>query len=587
NGLSNAATAAVLALGIGLLSWPLRGQPALRHRLWILVLLKLLMPPFWNVPLAWPSAPSVARPAAASVVELVEMELDAPTINAPEVDPRTPTLTPPARALGWLAHRPDLPTWPDWSRFVAGLWLAGSCVTLAIVVTRVRRFQRVVLSATRPASPDVRELVADLADRIGLSRLPSVCWVKGPVSPMIWGVFCRPRLILPIALWSRLDATQRETLLVHELAHLRRRDHWVRGLELVVSVLYWWFPVTWWARFALRDAEETCCDAWVVWTLPGAQRRYAETLVESLDFLSTRGAVSPSAASGIGRVSFLKRRIVMIMQKTPPRRLTWSSAFLSLGISALLLPLAPSWGQVADEPDETAQVVVETTDDKPIEARAAVDLLTTRKQVLLHNMSHQVEAKKAHAELVDRLKAALKALESGGSPEKEGQAAKDAAHKALLEAIRSLQAEQAVLEQKLLANQQHEVRLALVDSAKGLGVTFTNGAEADVKALEALVRQRELEMKKASAELQAARTRLAALRAKGGDAKGGDGGPYKTRGGVTVAVPHVTVEKTPLFTHTFVAPEQDRRMSKIEQELKRLSEELAKLREEPTKEKAK
>src|SRR5258708_3127674 len=65
-----------------------------------------------------------------------------------------------------------------------------------------------------------------------------------------------PRLLLPAELWRGLNETQRDTLLLHELAHLRRRDHLVRWLELLVVGLYWWHPAAWWAIASLRQAEE-------------------------------------------------------------------------------------------------------------------------------------------------------------------------------------------------------------------------------------------------------------------------------------------------------------------------------------------
>ena len=53
-------------------------------------------------------------------------------------------------------------------------------------------------------------------------------------------------LILPEELWCRLDAVQQDAVLAHELAHLKRRDHWVRRLEAVVLGLYWWYPAPGW-----------------------------------------------------------------------------------------------------------------------------------------------------------------------------------------------------------------------------------------------------------------------------------------------------------------------------------------------------
>src|SRR5437764_925676 len=125
--------------------------------------------------------------------------------------------------------------------------------------------------------------------------------VPGRVPPMLWTGLGRPQLLLPAGLLGALDPGQRATLLAHELAHLRRRDHWVRRLEFVALGLYWWHPAAWLACRELREAEEQCCDAWVVAALPGAARRYATALVETLDFLAAAPA-APPLASGLGRV---------------------------------------------------------------------------------------------------------------------------------------------------------------------------------------------------------------------------------------------------------------------------------------------
>ena len=71
---------------------------------------------------------------------------------------------------------------------------------------------------------------------------------------MLWAIGGRPRLLVPSQLWSTIGQEERTALLIHELAHLKRRDHWVRWLELIVAGLYWWNPAVWLIRRALREA---------------------------------------------------------------------------------------------------------------------------------------------------------------------------------------------------------------------------------------------------------------------------------------------------------------------------------------------
>src|SRR5208282_5543394 len=117
---------------------------------------------------------------------------------------------------------------------------------------------------------------------------------------------------------------QRDLLLAHELVHLRRRDHFVRLLELWVVGLYWWFPVAWLARRRLQEAAEFCCDAWVVAAFPEAAADYAATLVESASYLAKGVSPVPVGASGLGPVALLRRRITMILNGSMPERLSWS-----------------------------------------------------------------------------------------------------------------------------------------------------------------------------------------------------------------------------------------------------------------------
>ena len=216
-------------------------------------------------------------------------------------------------------------------------------------MVRIVRFQR-VLRDVQPVPGEWQAQTDDLAARLGLRRRPAVCLVPGRVPPMLWAIGGRPRLLVPSQLWSTMSTDERTSLLFHELAHLRRRDHWVRWLELLVLGLYWWFPIAWWIRRSLREAEEQCCDAWVVWAMPKAAKTYAAALLAALDFVSGARAapVAASATSGNGHLSCLKRRLRMIMHAKTPKSLSWAGRLAVMGTAVLLLPLAPSWGQKDD-----------------------------------------------------------------------------------------------------------------------------------------------------------------------------------------------------------------------------------------------
>lgn len=325
-GLANAAMVAGLAVVVGGFGLICR-KPALIHSLWILVLLKLLTPPLVSVPLptlSW----SEPAPQEVQYVFLEALPDDA-VFEQVELPAELAFTKPAEPAVSWRT---------------LGLcgWLAGSLAWLVVTAVRVGRFREVVRDADL-APAELQFRVEDLADRIGLAHPPEVRVVSGVISPMVWAFFGPAKLILPTDLWDRLTDEQKTTLLVHELAHLKRRDHWVRHLELLATAFYWWHPALWWARRSLREAEEECCDAWVVWAMPKSNKMYASALLEAVDFLCEAKCHSlPLGASGAGPVKPLKRRLLMILRGMTPKSLSLTGRLAVLGLASILLPILPS-----------------------------------------------------------------------------------------------------------------------------------------------------------------------------------------------------------------------------------------------------
>jgi bla regulator protein BlaR1 len=355
---SNAVAAVALGAAVAALAPALARRPAVMHALWLLVLLKLVTPPLFEIPVGVPGLEE-----AAVVVE--------PTVPPEEVDlqdmewawvdlPEATTIVPTPDASAVDEARP----WPielaTACRVLGGVWLAGALATAVLAGSRILRFQRSLRDAS-PAGLAVEGEVAALAADMGLRRPPRVDFIDARVTPMLWGMGWRPRLILPRMLWKDLDARRRTLLLAHELAHLRRGDHLWRFLELAATVLYWWHPVVWWVRKALRDAEEQCCDAWVVWMFPDDARAYAETLLDTVDFLNPGSEPAPLLASGFGKVRHLRRRLTMVMKGTTPKTMGLKGSLGALALAGVLLPIGPTWAQKASEAESLVSVRI--TDD--------------------------------------------------------------------------------------------------------------------------------------------------------------------------------------------------------------------------------
>jgi len=337
--LSNTLAACALAFAAWLASR--RRRPALAHGLWILVLLKLCTPPLFRVPLGWLLPAPVAAPVAGEAGERVP---EFPFPMAASAAPSAPATS---------AEPPIAPTTPapepiDLGSVLLLVWASGSVMVLGLITTRTRRLSSLLRHA-EPAPAEFDGEVRILCRRLGIARAPELALVAGCVTPMLHASPWRARILLPRGLCERMSRGGVRALLAHELAHFARRDHQVRWLEVGCAALLWWHPLLWWARRALRNTEEDCCDAWVVWALPGSSRTYAEALVQTVQFLSAGAGPLPVAATGMGPVQDLNRRLTMIMNPTTPRSLSRLGRLLVLATAAAVLPTLPAFAQVENE----------------------------------------------------------------------------------------------------------------------------------------------------------------------------------------------------------------------------------------------
>ncbi|MBX6316772.1 MAG: M56 family metallopeptidase, partial [Isosphaeraceae bacterium] len=128
-------------------------------------------------------------------------------------------------------------------------------------------------------------------------------------------------------------------------AHLRRGDPWVRRLELLAGLLWWWNPLYWIVRHRLDVEAELACDAWVVSALPELRFAYAEALIDVCESLSEARAPSPALGMG-GPGRIFERRLTMILRERIPCRAS-APALLAAGLLALLA--LPSWAPAKEE----------------------------------------------------------------------------------------------------------------------------------------------------------------------------------------------------------------------------------------------
>ena len=294
----------------------LRNQPHVCHALWLLVLVKLVTPPLFAVPVSVGSTRSAQFPD------------DLLAVTSPAEDEASSESAEPLRSGRQddgtiLTQTAQFILTPQCAVAVSAL---GSLALLLGSLSRVRLIGRLVRHA-EPAPQWMQDVAFLASQRWDVKRVPSVRIVNGTISPFLWASSRGPLIVLPRQLMTAVEPEGTRLIIQHEMSHYARRDHWTNTFATILAILFWWNPVVWWARRELRIHQESCCDGMVLAQDISQRVRYAETLLKAVDFVASNDATCPSPATTFGSCDTLTRRVEMIVSQSPiPIKSHWVRA---------------------------------------------------------------------------------------------------------------------------------------------------------------------------------------------------------------------------------------------------------------------
>ncbi len=172
-----------------------------------------------------------------------------------------------------------------------------------------------------------------LAARVRLSRPVTLLESCVAEVPVVIG-YVRPVILMPVGLLAGLPAGQVESILLHELAHIRRHDYLVNLMQIVVEGLVFYHPAVWWISGVVRAERENCCDDLVVAT-QGDALAYAAALT-ALE--QNRGAVREAVLAATGGSLVKRVRRLLVQPEGPRAALTpvFSAAVLTISLAAAM-----------------------------------------------------------------------------------------------------------------------------------------------------------------------------------------------------------------------------------------------------------
>jgi beta-lactamase regulating signal transducer with metallopeptidase domain len=325
----------VVDLLIGKWAWP-----PVRYALWLLVLLKLVIPPTWSlgtsvVSRSMPWVQERIIETWAGDAEGLAGQPPAGSRGKPAV-PGSPGMEPSSTGAQKEAQPAGLRVRQGlvWQAYAMAGWLLGMVlfsVGLALRIGKLRRWHRE--QETRGSIPPwFHELMVQTARRLNLDRLPAIVFSEDAVTPAVYGVF-RPVLLLPANYADSLSPEEAEHVLLHELAHLKRGDLWMHGVCLVLQIVYWFNPLLVWVRKQLRHVREMCCDLTIANVLREKTRAYRETLLNT-----ARELLTESLEPGMGLLGVFEEPFRLVARLRWLEKDTWRNR-RAMGVAASLVVL--------------------------------------------------------------------------------------------------------------------------------------------------------------------------------------------------------------------------------------------------------
>ncbi len=348
-------TTLLIGVVIGV-QWLLRNHlaPRWRYNLWLLVMLRLVMPVSWESPLslfnllhtdrlaeaiqpqagkAMPES-GVADPSYTAGQTQAGQEFaglqkrpqpggqDDPANTAAGL-PITPTLK--AGNTTSVANHPFNPAssdslYPNLGTKRTGLgtwlfygWLAGVVIFGMYLLIEWQNFWSEVKRANSVTSEAVLRQFEECQRVMGISREVPLLAVAQLKSPAVFGCF-HAKILIPQAILRQFAPRELRGIFLHELGHIRRGDTLVNWLALFVQVIHWFNPLVWLAFHRMRGDRELACDALVLSRATEKERDdYGATIIKLLEsFL--RPYPRPGLIGLLENKQQIKRRIQMIAQ---------------------------------------------------------------------------------------------------------------------------------------------------------------------------------------------------------------------------------------------------------------------------------
>ena len=235
-----------------------------------------------------------------------------------------------------LTKRSEITLPGAWALYISAAWLlmaSAGLIRVGIGFWHLHRLRKGCVPVDVAAlSPILRKTLEEFDS----SRAVKLCTSDQLRVPTAIG-FMKPLVVIPAWTMRDLSTPELNTILLHELAHLRRRDDWTNLVQKILGALLFFHPAVWWIEKKLALEREMACDDLVL-AEATSPRAYAECLVAMAEktCLRRRSALAQAAVDRLRHVSLRVSQILDVNRPNATR--VWRPApVLVTGVSLVCL----------------------------------------------------------------------------------------------------------------------------------------------------------------------------------------------------------------------------------------------------------
>lgn len=260
--------------------------------------------------------------------------------------------------------------------YLFAAWAIGAVLLLLRLSVGLWQVFRVRRSCQGMDIASLNPTVAAVFRDFGARCQTKLCVSKQVTAPAAIG-FLRPAIVFPAWLLPQLSAAEVEVILLHENAHISRRDQWSNLVQKIVKAVFFFHPAVWWIESRLTLEREMACDDIVLaHSEPRAYASFLITFAEKLQ--NTRGLALVQAL--VSRMRQMSLRVTQILDAKRPRRTGLWLPVLGVNAGLLVLvigtaPYVPHLVAFQNRPDRRQSQSIQAlkAKDQPTVATVAFD----------------------------------------------------------------------------------------------------------------------------------------------------------------------------------------------------------------------